>query len=167
MIEESDRSSSESNYWLTVKNMLSQLHGVYEGYLASTCVVPETSTEITIDNKPFTQYADRDALMSIDVSPSGGKLTLLHLLLLNSWGDIYSITSAYESRKKMKSPFRGDAEDTSLLTEEYILNRKRISYPKSSTSQTHEIQRDLRCSSLFKILPDYSDNLGLLHCSGP
>lgn len=65
---------------------------------------------------------------------------LLKILLMNAWGDLYTITTKVFLEE--------------LLDDSQTVKARRVSYPRKK-----EVERDLRCSALFKVLPDYSDIL--------
>ena len=127
MQSEIDKNSQDA-YWLTVKGSLNQVVGYAEGYLSSPC-----STQI---RQPLfdelSLNAQRDDILNLE------RFDALHVLMMQSWGDLYTISTKVELDSK------------NITTGQ---REKRIFYPET------EIERDLRCSSLFKLLPDYSDVL--------
>lgn len=78
MLAQSDRQYRNSEYWLTVKGVLSQLQGLLDGMIQGC---PNNGKHII----------DSDYLLNMD-SP-----TLLHLLLLNANGDLFTINARYAS----------------------------------------------------------------------
>mmetsp|Transcript_28148 Transcript_28148/g.38695 ORF Transcript_28148/g.38695 Transcript_28148/m.38695 type:complete len:658 (+) Transcript_28148:3-1976(+) len=155
MVSQSEQYSETSNYWLSVKSSLAQLQGILIGYLESPClhkskalplIIPATlKTPIKLDPKNVQ-----------DVEQFG----MLHLLLLNSWGDLYNIMTKY-SKNVTELPHPLPQNETWLNN--YVANKKRLYHPESlsalddiKTSQDG-VQKDLRCSSLFKMLPNYED----------
>ena len=64
---------------------------------------------------------------------------------MNAWGDLYTIMT--------KLSLNSTAADRDRGLEDFIAHRKRIFHPHS------QVERDLRCSSLFKLLPNNQDIL--------
>jgi len=128
-------------YWLTMRGVVEQLTGFIEGYKASECAGVEK------------EYTPEDLMSSENMS-------LMHLLMINSWGDLYTIQTKF-----MLDKTNARTVDTEYSAAKgYGGKARRIKYtaPKSVSGRqqnsTHtEIPRDLRCSSLFKLAPDNSD----------
>jgi len=84
-------------------------------------------------------------------SPSGGNtvdytniqdIKLIHLLFLNAFGDLYTIQTKY---------LLENMDGQTLASRKEGFRTGRLKYPHVT------IDKDLRCSALFKLLPDYSD----------
>jgi len=76
---------------------------------------------------------------------AGAGFSLTQLLYINAWGDLYTIQSKFMLEK---------ASDEFLSSRRRGDRRMRLGYPRKP-----ELPKDLRCSSLFRLLPDYSDIL--------
>ena len=165
MRSESEKQYRASSYWLATKSSLEQLHGVVEGYLNSPCNRRRDRDVVLIDQHASQEWETtiakqlRAQMAHVnDVEQLG----LLHLLLMNAWGDLYTImtklslnttltaatATATHSQPLSASSASGD---TDAALEDFIAHRKRIFHPHS------QVERDLRCSSLFKMLPNYED----------
>ena len=139
MAAKSDELASTSEYWATVKGIVAQLNGVLDGYAASECGQAVAGNEEDISN--------------LTTSP----LTLMHMLLMNAWGDLYTIQTKFmlaNTTRTSDGRFSSSFEEAKLLYTEmngFGGKSRRIKHPHT------EIPVDLRCSSLFKLLPDNSD----------
>ena len=71
-----DANFRTDEYWLSIKGITEQLNGVVEGYAASPCA---------------SQVASKGAN---DIMSADG-LSLMHLLLINAWGDLYTIQTKF------------------------------------------------------------------------
>ena len=73
----------------------------------------------------------------------GSKFTLLQALYVNAWGDLYTIQTKFmlenATSQLLEARRRGD-------------RNSRLKY-----HQAPHVPKELRCSSLFRLLPDYSD----------
>ena len=126
-------------FWFSIKSTLEQLHGIAEGYAQSPCLSPQAPRR-TLDFD-FGALA-AGAYTAEDLLPSTG-MNVLKLLFVQAWGDMYTIKSKFHQPEIQSRRFdpRGP------------IYNSRLYYPKT------ELPVDLRCSSLFKLLPDRSDVL--------
>lgn len=138
--EQADAHYKTDEFWLTMKGVLEQVNGMVEGYASSPCASKGAKT-------------DPSDLTTAD------NLSLMHLLMMNGWGDLYTIQTKFMLEKKSARMMEKE------YTEEngYGGKARRLKYPapksmKLRTNATHtDIPRDLRCSSLFKLADDNSD----------
>lgn len=141
MKTEAARGMHSSDYWLFVHTALLQLNGMVAGcqdYSSSD----GSYKLITLDSgasplliPPLLSVVDDNSRL-VDV---GHASLLLKILLMNAWGDLYTITTKVFLEE--------------LLDDSKTVKARRVSYPRK------KVERDLRCSALFKVLPDYSDIL--------
>ena len=126
-------------FWFSIKSTLEQLHGIAEGYAQSPCSSPQAPRRAL--NFDFGALA-AGAYTAEDLLPSTG-MNVLKLLFVQAWGDMYTIKSKFHQPEIQSRRFdhRGP------------IYNSRLYYPKT------ELPVDLRCSSLFKLLPDRSDVL--------
>eukprot|EP01036_Dinobryon_divergens_P028533 gene28533-37491_t len=161
MRSESAKHYRTSSYWLATSSSLEQLRGVAEGYLRSPCKHRGDGEKVLIDQLQVFKEDDKDGSSSSSSSSIATQLRaqmkhvndvdqlgLLHLLLMNAWGDLYTIMT----KLSLNSSDATISGNTTAL-EAFIARRKRISHPHS------QVERDLRCSSLFKLLPNNEDIL--------
>jgi hypothetical protein len=71
----SAENAETDNYWYTVKSIIQQVSGVYEGYVAGCGGGTSTTGEVDYSNLDHP--------------------TLEHFLLINAWGDLYQITMKF------------------------------------------------------------------------
>lgn len=76
---------------------------------------------------------------------AGESFTLLQALYMNAWGDLYTIQTKYALEKSSSSFLEARRRGE---------RRTRVGYPRSPY-----LPKDLRCSSMWKVLPDFSDIL--------
>lgn len=149
-----EKNYQKDAYWLTIKGVLEQLNGFMEGYKASDCVDQASEASHV--------YTPEDLM-------SNEHMSLMHLLMMNAWGDLYTIQTKFMLEKTQARTM----ENEYTAAKGYGGRARRIKYtapkPKAksgdslslsspSENVTHtEIPRDLRCSSLFKLAPDNSD----------
>lgn len=134
------RAYPKDSYWLTVRGAVESLLGVIQGFWLSSCVT-HSSTPVNAQNIIQTLQS-----MPIEeLKPQPHRFSLLHLLMMNAWGDLYTIMTKYALENLDREGRTGEWVKDGLLSH-------RTFYP-----HTEYIERDLRCSSLFKLLPDYAD----------
>ena len=126
-------------FWFSIKSTLEQLHGIAEGYAQSPCSSPQAPRRAL--DFDFGALA-AGAYTAEDLLPSTG-MNVLKLLFVQAWGDMYTIKSKFHQPEIQSRRFdlRGP------------IYNSRLYYPNT------ELPVDLRCSSLFKLLPDRSDVL--------
>lgn len=143
----SSSSASSSRYWMMVHGFLEQLQGILNGVQSSPCMVDST------EFKRFTrQRFDLEDIRFSNLATTGN-FSLMHLLLLNAWGDLGTITdsvSAHATRDSVEVPLDVLMETPNSPR---IISTRRAVYPGTA------VERLLRCSSMFKLLPDKSDIL--------
>lgn len=135
MLKQSIINYKKTDYWFFIYTMLLQLNGLVDGYLAINN--NNLNTEVSPENIPTFNIIPKQDIMLFTNKYSSISI-LLKVLLMNSWGDLYTIST------KMK------LDD--LLDDTKTKKIKRLGYPRKPN-----IEKDLRCSSFFKLLPDYSD----------
>lgn len=171
MKTESDLKYKTSKYWFTLKCILNQLEGITNGFLYYN------------DEKYFNskyqnvEYNQRSAFSGnyLDILNTD-KFSLLHVLMLNAWGDLYDISMMLEltntdnntrqdtsvAYKDIPVHLRDEACDSnSFQQDSHVkslfcpskLRMNRIPYPYT------RINRDLRCSAIIKLLPNDEDIL--------
>lgn len=118
-----------NNFWLAAKASLQQLIGIGQGYSASPCAIKDA--RLPLSYPAHIAVYDVESLNSLkEHLGSVDKFSFLHILMMQAWGDLYTIqTKMFIDSLNITSGFR----------------EKRISYPGTS------VERDLRCSSLFKV----------------
>ena len=85
--------ASKDNYWYTIQTVLTQLEGMFDGYVAGC---PSNHNELSWGSLK--------------------KPTLEHFLLLNAWGDLYQITLKYfEPGRKSRFFDRTDRDKRKLV----------------------------------------------------
>ena len=126
-------------FWFSIKSTLEQLHGIAEGFAQSPCLSPQAprrALDFDFGALAAGAYTAEDLLPSTEMN-------VLKLLFVQAWGDMYTIKSKFHQPEIQSRRFdhRGP------------IYNSRLYYPKT------ELPVDLRCSSLFKLLPDRSDVL--------
>ena len=157
MESQANKNYKDDPFWLSVLSFINQLKGITLGFLHSPCFSLNHNSTVIIDTS-FDIRAEVNSIMDKD------KISLLHLLLMNAWGDLYTITTKFELQKQ--EFFSSiDWTDTSVIKSEseveqvirknsdFIRNKKRVMNPNE------EIEKDLRCSALFKLTSNFSDVL--------
>jgi len=143
MKTESARHRHLSDYWLFVHTALLQLNGMVDGCLESSSSGDGSKGDglLMLDSgaspfliPPLQSVTDDCGLVNVRRAS-----LLLKVLLMNAWGDLYTITTKV---------FLDE-----LLDDSKTMKARRVSYPRK------KVERDLRCSAFFKVLPDYSDIL--------
>jgi hypothetical protein len=128
----SDQLSTTDDYWYTVKSILLQLEGLFQGFVDG-CKKETTSFGTTaITSTTVSENANNNQWTSLD-NP-----TLQHFLLLNAWGDLHQIM-----RK------------TTTTTEEEEEN----SSSGASSSQRGPINKLQKGSAFIKLFDNLSDIL--------
>ena len=120
----SDKYSSSSALWLSVKGFLEQLQGLLNGLHASDCLLPKdivysNDKEPQKNNFPIKTFQiDRamlkDTSLLLPKSPDPDSFSLLHLLLMNAWGDLNTIMSKFD--------IEADRADIISIPEQYLTN---------------------------------------------
>jgi hypothetical protein len=168
-----------SEYWLVVRGILAQLDGLLAGFMDGQASIDEGNARRVLhkdkesDTVLLTDKEKDDALAALDMTTID-KPSLLHFLLLNGNGDMFTlIEKLADGDKKNNITFSGvDCSRTSRrLTEEFkmddqamdgnfvyeygtsVLDRKRAKL----TGQGQDGYRTDHCSALVKVLPDGSD----------
>lgn len=117
-----------SEFWMSIKSSLEQLRGLVDGFKSSACA-PQVSQVESIEN-----WSVEDLLPNGDIS-------LLKVLFVQAWGDLYTIETKFALTGILNRTHSTKGQEFN----------SRIYYPHS------EVPVDLRCSSFFKLLPDFSD----------
>jgi hypothetical protein len=137
---------------------------VAEGYLRSPCKHRGDGEKVLIDQLQAFKEEEGGGIatqLRAQMKHVGEveQLGLLHLLLMNAWGDLYTIMTKLSlnstdaaAAAATAATISGNTTATAAL-EFFIARRKRIFHPHS------QVERDLRCSSLFKLLPNNEDIL--------
>ena len=103
MYDMSDKHSSTSALWLSVKGFLEQLQGLLNGLYTSNCLLPKDRGVYSNDKKqqknnfPIKTFKiDPAMLKDTSLLKSPDSFSLLHLLLMNAWGDLNTIMSKFD-----------------------------------------------------------------------
>lgn len=142
--------SSDDKFWMSAKSNLEEMKGIIDGFGMSRCSQSNRNSTSNLElsmNWTYNQLIPqrRSGLQSMN---------LLQLLMMNAWGDLYTISTMIEINNR--TLFRdglSSSESSRFPLSQTHLKPRRIFYPHK------EVERDLRCSSLFKILADRSDVL--------
>jgi len=116
-------------FWLMVQASLNQLKGLAEGYLESPCNAAATAAGVGSAPASQPDWAPASA------SPTAPGMSLLKILCMQAWGDIYTIETKFLLPGILSRPYspRGAAYN------------QRMFYPGT------ELPVDLRCNALFKV----------------
>ena len=116
-------------FWLMVQASLNQLKGLAEGYLETPCNAAATAAGVGSAPASQPDWAPASA------SPTAPGMSLLKILRVQAWGDLYTIQTKFLPPGILSRPYspRGAAYN------------QRMFYPGT------ELPVDLRCSALFKV----------------
>ena len=120
MHDMSDKYSSSSALWLSVKGFLEQLQGLLNGLYTSNCLLPKDIDKeqrkniFPIKTFQIDRAMLKDTSLLLPKSPDPDSFSLLHLLLMNAWGDLNTIMSKFD--------IEADRADIMAIPEQHLPN---------------------------------------------
>lgn len=154
-LDHSKETSFVDPYWQTMSGVLAQLQGLRKGYAESPCALMSDSD---LEGLP----SDLPAKLRLSSSGTDGP-SLLPFLLLNAWGDLYTIMAKFQlsnaSEASIEGRSKGDRPNYPAQLDLSQPRGARQSEGARGGEKYTSHARKLRCSALFKLLPDGSDIL--------